>query len=44
MPSGESLFSKMPGYRVDLEPCEGSVRVLFNGEVIADSTRALLGK
>jgi uncharacterized protein (DUF427 family) len=41
MPSRESLYSKLPDYRVDLEPCDHPVRVRFNGEVVADSARAL---
>ena len=42
MPSGESLYSKLPDYRIDLESCARPVRVRFNGEVVADSSRAVL--
>lgn len=42
MASGESLYHKYPDYRVDLEPSTERIRVQFNGEVIADSERALI--
>lgn len=34
-------FEQHPDYRVDLAPCEKRVRVLFAGESVADSERAL---
>ncbi len=36
-----SAFSKYPDYRVDLQPGPRRVRVVFNGETIADSKRSL---
>ncbi len=42
MPKGESLYHKVPGYRVELEPIALPVRVRFAGEVLAESRRALL--
>lgn len=30
------------GYRVTIEPCTRRMRVVFNGEIIADSTRAVI--
>ncbi len=42
MPNRESLYSKMPDYRVDLEPSSARVRVHFNGALIVDSSRALI--
>ena len=42
MPKRESLYSKVPGYRVDLEPGAERVRVRFGGALIADSARALV--
>ena len=44
MPQRESLYHKFPDYRVDLEPEPERVRVRLGGEVLADSTRALLVK
>ena len=38
----ESLWSKYPDYRVDLEPSPERRRVTFGGEVVADSERALI--
>ena len=35
-------FAKHPGYEVTLEPCPKRLRVLFNGETVADSARAVL--
>ncbi len=37
-----SAFSTHPNYRVDLEPGPRRVRVVFNGETIADSGKALI--
>jgi uncharacterized protein (DUF427 family) len=37
-----SAYSKYPDYRVDLQPGPRGVRVVFNGETIADSKRSLL--
>ena len=37
-----SAFSKHPNYRVDLEQGPRRVRVVFNGETIADSGKALV--
>ena len=44
MPQRESLYHKFPDYRVDLEPEPERVRVRLGGEVLADSTGALLVK
>jgi uncharacterized protein (DUF427 family) len=41
MASGESLHGKVPGYRVDLEPCSARVVARCRGEVVADSRRTL---
>ena len=35
-------FAKHPGYAVTLEPCAKRLRVLFNGETLADSTGVML--
>ena len=35
-------FAKHPGYRLELMPCAKRVRVKFGGEMIIDSTRAIL--
>lgn len=35
-------FAKHPGYAVDVGPAGKSVRVVFNGETIIDTDRALL--
>lgn len=40
----ENLHGKVPGYRVELAPEARRVRVLFAGEVVADSRRALVVK
>ncbi len=37
----ESLYHKYPDYRVDLEPSGERVRIRWQGQVIADSTRTL---
>lgn len=37
-----SLWSRMPDYRVELEPDPRRVRVRVEGEVVADSRRTLL--
>ncbi len=42
MPKGQSLYHQYPEYRVDLDPSDERVRVRFGGEVVADSTRALI--
>jgi len=42
MPRRESLYSKFPDYRVDLEPSSKRVRVELDGQVIADSRRTLI--
>ena len=41
MPQDESLYHKFPDHSVVLEPNSNRVRVRFNGEVVADSTRSL---
>ena len=33
-----SAFAANPGYRVDFEPCAKRIRVLFNGQTLADTT------
>ncbi len=38
----ESLHGKLPGYRVELEPAGGVVRVRLDGELVAESRRAVL--
>jgi uncharacterized protein (DUF427 family) len=38
----ESLWSKYPDYRIDLEPSAETRRVRFEGEIIAESSRALV--
>ncbi len=35
-----SLYDKHPDYDVHFEPCQKRIRVMFNGEVVADSTHA----
>lgn len=35
-------YAKHPGYRIDFEPCAKRVRVVFNGETVADSTAVRL--
>jgi uncharacterized protein (DUF427 family) len=35
-------FAASPGYRVDMKPCPNRIRVTLGGEVIADSTNALI--
>jgi uncharacterized protein (DUF427 family) len=42
MPKRESLYSRFPDYRVDLEPGPGRVRVTLDGEVLADSQQTLV--
>ena len=42
MTKRESLWGKVPGYRVDLEPDPRRVRVRLSGVAIAETTRALL--
>ena len=41
MPRGESLYDKVPDYRVDLEPRGGRVTVAFRGETLVDTENAL---
>ena len=41
MPKRESLFSKYPDYRVDLEPNSQRIHVSLAGETLADSTQTL---
>ena len=38
----ESLWGKIPGYRVDLEPSTIRIRVRFDGEIVSDSRRTLV--
>jgi uncharacterized protein (DUF427 family) len=38
----ESLWSRHPDYRVDLEPRAGRVRAVYGGTTVAESERALL--
>ncbi len=42
MAKRESLYHKVPDYRVDLDPSSVRVRVSFAGEVIAESERTLM--
>ena len=35
-------YAKHPGYRIDFEPCAKRVRVVFNGETLADSSAVRL--
>lgn len=42
MAKRESLYHKVPDYRVDLDPSTARVRVSFAGEVIAESERTLM--
>ena len=42
MPERPSQYHKFPDYRVDLEPDGERVRVRVGGEILADSTRALI--
>jgi len=44
MPKGESLYHKVPDYRVELEPSSLRVRVELAGQLIADSARTLVVK
>jgi uncharacterized protein (DUF427 family) len=37
----ESLYHKYPDHRVDLEPNDERVRVRWQGQMVADSTRTL---
>ena len=41
MPKGQSLYSKYPEYRVDLEPNAKRVRVALGTHTIAESERSL---
>ncbi len=41
MPKGQSLYHKVPHYRVDLEPNPKRVRVAVGPETIAESARSL---
>ena len=41
MPKRESLYSKYPDYRVDLEASSERIRVRLGDEIIADSSRTL---
>ncbi|MEE8488099.1 MAG: DUF427 domain-containing protein [Gemmatimonadota bacterium] len=38
----ESLWGKIPDYRVDLESDTKRIRVRFDGEIVADSRRTLV--
>jgi acyl-CoA thioesterase-2 len=42
MAQRESLWGKVPGYRVDLEPSATRRRARFRGAIVADSERALV--
>jgi uncharacterized protein (DUF427 family) len=42
MASRESLWDKVPDYRVDLEPHPDRVRVRFGDEIVADSRGVLV--
>ena len=44
MPKGESLYHRYPDYRVELLSHPGRARVVFHGEVVAESDAALLVK
>ncbi|MFQ5959186.1 MAG: DUF427 domain-containing protein [Alphaproteobacteria bacterium] len=37
-----SGFADNPDYRVDFAPCDQRVRVVFNGEAVADTGRAMV--
>lgn len=41
MPKGQSLYHKVPDYRVDLEPNPKHVRVTLGDHTIAESERSL---
>ena len=41
-PTAASADASHPPRRIDVEPCTTRVRVVFGGETVADSTRALL--
>jgi len=38
----KSAWRQHPDYRIDIEACEKPMRVIYNGETIADSQHALL--
>ena len=38
----KSAWGENPDYRIDIETCDKPVRVVFNGETIADSQHTLL--
>lgn len=40
--SGVSAWEKYPGYRIDLLPCQSVGRVLYQGQVIAESRACLM--
>ncbi len=42
MTERRSLYHEYPDYRVDLEPCDARIRVRVGGELVADTTRALI--
>ena len=37
----QSAWASHPGYSIDFEPCPRRVRVVFNGQTVADSTAAM---
>lgn len=41
MPKGQSLYHKVPDYRVDLEPNPKRVRIALGAKTIAESDRSL---
>jgi len=40
----KSAWSQYPDYRIDIEACEKSIRVIYDGKTIADSQHSLLLK
>lgn len=42
MSERRSLYHQYPDYRVELDPCDRRVRVRVGGELVADTTRALI--
>jgi class 3 adenylate cyclase/uncharacterized protein (DUF427 family) len=38
----EGGFGKIPEYAIDIEPCDRHIKVIFNGETVADSSNALI--
>ena len=42
MTTRESLWGKVPDYRVDLEPSAERIRIRFDGETVADSRKTLV--